>query len=106
MQHEFVENIPETLIGDCIYISLKYNTAIHLCSCGCKNEVITPFSKQDWSLSYNGSNVSLSPSIGNWGLKCQSHYWIKKGKIVWVNNESKSEPKFNLWNWAKSLVAL
>ncbi len=34
-----------------------------------------------WSLTYDGENVSLTPSIGNWALPCRSHYWIRKGKV-------------------------
>jgi hypothetical protein len=25
----------------------------------------------------------MSPSIGNSGLPCKSHYWIKKNKVEW-----------------------
>jgi hypothetical protein len=31
-----------------------------------------------------GETVSLSPSIGSWSLKCQSHYWIRHDTVEWA----------------------
>ncbi len=28
--------------------------------------------------------MSLDPSIGNWSLACQSHYWIREDKVRWA----------------------
>jgi hypothetical protein len=42
-----------------------------------------PISPADWQLFYDGDTVSLTPSIGNWGFPCHSHYWIKAGQIRW-----------------------
>jgi hypothetical protein len=86
MDHRFVEVIPrkEELREDTLYISLEYDTAVHLCCCGCQKEVVTPLSPTDWYLKYNGETVSLYPSIGNWDFECQSHYWIKDGKVQWA----------------------
>lgn len=100
MKHCFVENIPSTsaLENDMLYISLKYNVAIHKCACGCGNEVVTPFHKQKgWILSYDGKNVSLSPSIGNWNLPCQSHYWIKDDDVIFIDGKQKKKKKRNRW---------
>lgn len=80
---EFVETIPRKLEENVLYISTEFETATHLCACGCKAKVVTPLSPSGWTLSYNGVSISLSPSIGNWSLECQSHYFIKKNKIVW-----------------------
>lgn len=91
MRHKFVDLIPEEKEDGVIYISLKYNTATHLCCCGCGYKVITPFSPVDWQLIYNGEHVSLYPSIGNWDYPCKSHYWISKGKIKWARNFSEEE---------------
>lgn len=68
LRHEFVEFIPDDLEEGVIYISIQYATATHLCACGCGAEVITPISPTDWELTFNGSSVSLSPSIGNWSF--------------------------------------
>lgn len=81
LHHRFVEFIPEIIEEDILYISIEYCTAIHKCVCGCGNEVVTPLSPTDWHLSFNGETVSLTPSIGNWGFKCQSHYWITRNNI-------------------------
>jgi len=97
MKHEFVDIIPDKLDEDVLYISIKYATAIHLCACGCKNEVVTPFSPTDWKLTFDGKTVSLSPSIGNWSFPCRSHYYIHNDKIIharkWTEREIKSGRK-------------
>ena len=56
---------------------------MHRCACGCGNKVVTPISPADWQLFYDGDTVSLTPSIGNWGFPCRSHYWITHGQIRW-----------------------
>jgi hypothetical protein len=83
LEHEFVTFIPERLHPNTIYISTTYNTVVHSCGCGCGEEVVTPLSRSDWELTYNGESVSLHPSIGNWSFPCRSHYWIKDNRIVW-----------------------
>jgi hypothetical protein len=82
LSHEFVEFIPATLEPSVLYISIPYATAVHLCCSGCGEKVVTPLTPTDWSVSYDGETVSLTPSIGNWGFVCQSHYWIRNGKVV------------------------
>lgn len=91
LQHRFVELIPEKPESGILYISLEYCTAIHLCVCGCGNEVVTPISPTDWKISFNGETVSLSPSIGNWNFKCQTHYWITNNKIEMARKWSRKE---------------
>jgi hypothetical protein len=83
IQHEFTELIPNVLQKDTLYVSIKYQTAVHLCACGCGNKVVTPISPADWALIFDGDTVSLYPSIGNWQFPCQSHYWIRSNKIIW-----------------------
>jgi hypothetical protein len=74
-----------------LYISIAYSTCGHLCCCGCGQEVITPLSPAQWSFTYDGENVSLAPSVGSWALSCQSHYWIRKGKVQWSRRYSPDE---------------
>lgn len=83
IKHEFVEFIPGELAPDTLYVSRKYNTAVHLCCCGCGLEVVTPLNPAKWSLSDHGETVSLFPSIGNWSFPCRSHYWIERGRVRW-----------------------
>lgn len=93
IKHEFVDIIPDYLEEGMLYISIKYATAIHLCACGCKNEVVTPFSPIDWQLTFDGQTVSLSPSIGNWSFPCKSHYYIKNDRIIHVRKWTEKEVK-------------
>ncbi len=87
----FVDSVPAEIKEGNLYVSIKFKTCIHLCACGCKNEVVTPLSPSDWLLKYNGEAISLSPSIGNWNFKCQSHYWIKNNEVVWARKWSEDE---------------
>src|ERR1700730_12217448 len=66
---EFVDTFPATLEDDVLYISIDFCTCAHLCACGCGEEVVTPLSPTQWSFTYNGKDVSLRPSVGNWTLE-------------------------------------
>lgn len=85
LEPRFVKFIPDRLQEDILYVSYEYNTAIHLCACGCNNKVVTPISPIQWSYNYNGESVSLHPSIGNWNFDCKSHYWVKDNQIIWAD---------------------
>ena len=85
----FVEEIPpsdELEVGR-LYISFPYGTAVHLCACGCGQEVVTPLSPQGWKLVFNGK-FSLTPSIGNFQFPCRSHYFIAEEEIRWCPDTS------------------
>lgn len=86
--HEFVDYIPDNLEDGVLYISIAFATAAHLCCCGCRREVTTPFTRTDWKLIYDGESVSLQPSIGNWSFPCQSHYIITGNRVRWVDRWS------------------
>ena len=88
---EFVEFIPDRIAEGTIYISMKFATAVHKCCCGCGNEVVTPFSPTDWTLTFDGVSVSLDPSIVNWSFRCISHYWIRRNSITWADQWSREE---------------
>lgn len=83
-RHEFVRAIPHGLEPDTLYVSMEYATAVHLCACGCRQEVVTPLSPVGWSLHFDGISVSLDPSIGNWSYPCRSHYVIRRDGVVWA----------------------
>lgn len=91
MRHQFVEHIPDRLEDDVVYVSIPFDLAVHRCFCGCGNEVVTPFSPAEWSLTYDGRSISLSPSIGNWSFPCKSHYFIRRGKVDWARKWSEAE---------------
>jgi hypothetical protein len=81
LEHRFVQYIPDKLEPGIIYISMEFATAAHACCCGCGEQVITPFTPTDWSLTFDGETVSLWPSIGNWNFRCRSHYIIRRSRI-------------------------
>lgn len=75
----FVHYIPSHLEEKHIYISKEYNTASHLCLCGCMELTVTPLGKGEWSLiEEDNGTCSFIPSISNYQLDCKSHYIITK----------------------------
>jgi hypothetical protein len=89
LQHRFVETMPDTIEPGILYISTEYATAAHQCCCGCGEEVVTPFSPAQWQMTFNGETISVNPSIGNWNLRCRSHYFVREGRVIeaprWTN---------------------
>ena len=81
---EFVDEIPRELDPDKLYVCCRYRAVKHLCACGCDVAINTPLHPTGWTLICDGVSVSLWPSIGNWGEKCQSHYWIRNSSIQWA----------------------
>jgi hypothetical protein len=82
VEPQFVPIIPEQLAEGVLYICEQHHIVVHRCCCGCGEEVVTPLSQAEWQLERRGSVVSLYPSIGNWNYRCQSHYWIKRNRVV------------------------
>lgn len=106
---EFVEYIPKKLEPGVLYISIIYNVVVHSCACGCGAEIVTPLDRYNgWVMTYDGENVSLSPSIGNSKYECHSHYFLKNGLVDWLPDfedyhieEDKSKK-----TWFKSLISI
>ena len=84
IKFKFVDLVPTDLEEGTLYISMDLAAAKHKCCCGCGEEVFTPLNPTDWKLTFDGVSVSLWPSIGNWSLPCQSHYYIKRNRIKWA----------------------
>lgn len=82
LEHRFVRTVPRALEPGVLYLSMEYATAVHSCCCGCGERVVTPFTPTDWKLTFDGESISLHPSIGNWQLRCQSHYVIREGRVL------------------------
>jgi len=75
--------MPENFEPGILYFSEIYSVAVHLCACGCGNQVVTPTAGPNaWK--FDPEWVTLLPSIGNFQLPCKSHYFIRRGKIVWA----------------------
>ncbi len=83
LDHCYVEFIPKDIDKGMLYISKRFNTATHLCCCGCGFKVVTPLNVAKWHLIDHGPTVSLSPSVGLGALPCRSHYWIRQSKVDW-----------------------
>lgn len=98
----FVEYVPEKLDPGKLYISLEYNTASHLCACGCGFEVVTILGPADSTLTKSKRGVSISTSIGNSNFPCKSHYWIENNQVLWA---SKMTPKLTALSRAKDKAA-
>jgi hypothetical protein len=82
LQH--VHYMPKELKPGVLYVSEEFGTAAHLCPCGCNTKIRTPLGPTEWKLEETNNVPTLWPSIGNWQLPCQSHYWIEMGQIVWA----------------------
>lgn len=85
-QLQVVHRIPEQLNYGTLYVCFECNVISHLCACGCDKQVVLPIAPDFWSVSYDGETVSVTPSVGNYQFPCQSHYWIKDNRVIWVND--------------------
>ena len=125
-----VHYMPKELEEGILYVSDAFQTAAHLCPCGCGAKVRTPLGPTEWSFRETPLGPTLHPSIGNWQRPCKSHYWIRDGEIVWAaqwtpdeieagrrEEESRRMAYFDdlysrtnrnllkkLWNWIRSRV--
>lgn len=92
---KFTDRIPQTLDDGVLYISEKFSTSAHNCCCGCGGKVVLPLKPGKWSIKRNGNGVSLSPSVGNWSLACQSHYLIQNNVVRWSGQFTDSQIRAN-----------
>lgn len=83
----FVYRIPEKLEHGVLYICLDCNVIIHQCACGCGEKTVTPIDKKNgWVIKYDGETITLRPSIGNFNIPCNSHYYITENKVDWLED--------------------
>lgn len=78
-----VDSMPRDLEPNILYYSERFGTASHLCACGCGAKIRTPIDINEWSIVKTEQGPTLHPSVGNWQKECKSHYYIRRGKIVW-----------------------
>jgi len=88
IKKEFVRRVPAELQEGVLYVCLDCDVVVHKCACGCGEKVVLPLSPEHWKLYYDGE-ITLSPSIGNYQYDCKSHYFIRDGRIVWVEDSDK-----------------
>lgn len=91
LAHRFMKSIPDELEPGMLYVSIAYDSTIHLCACGCGNQVVLPLHPTAWRLTYDGEAVTMTPSIGNWGFPCRSHYIIERGRIRWASERTDAQ---------------
>lgn len=84
MRREDVRSMPPSLEPGVLYVSREFETAAHLCACGCGRKVRTPLGPTEWEISVGANGPSVWPSIGNWQFPCRSHYVISDGAIEWA----------------------
>lgn len=75
--------MPARLEPGVLYVSDEFETAAHLCACGCGRKVRTPLGPTEWEFTSDEDGPSLWPSVGNWQFPCRSHYIVDKGSIEW-----------------------
>ncbi len=88
---EKVYYMPKQLEPGVLYYTEEFRTCAHLCACGCGAKVRTPISPVEWTIIESDKGPSLYPSVGNWQLKCRSHYWINAGKVKWASQWTEEE---------------
>lgn len=76
--------MPKQLKPGVLYVSGEFGAAAHLCACGCGSKIRTPLDPTEWTLEETDNGPTLRPSIGNWQVPCQSHYWIIRGEVIWA----------------------
>lgn len=79
----FVDRMPIALREGVLYVAPHFECAMHRCMCGCGEKVCTPLNEGQWKWSFDGVDVSLSPSVGNFQYDCKSHYFLKNGNVQW-----------------------
>jgi len=103
---ELVELAPRVLQPGRLYISEKYRAAVHLCCCGCGEKVVTPLSPVEWQIKLTRGRATLYPSIGNWSMACQSHYFIRDNRVIWSGQLSKRQIKTVFERDLRDLLAM
>lgn len=83
---------PDKIKKDIIYVvgGNKYVKWAYLkCPCGCNDSIMLSLSKNrfpSWSVKQDKlGRASISPSINKLD-GCKSHFFVKKGKIVWAQS--------------------
>lgn len=84
VQTEFIDqDIPPGIL----YVSKRFNLAIHLCACGCGCKTVMPIDPEDgWVMSGTDEIITFRPSILNPVPFCPNgaHYYITENRIDWL----------------------
>lgn len=82
--YAFVDSAPGQLEPGKIYISTRYRAIVHLCLCGCNEKVLLRLDPGEWSFTFDGRTISIHDSVGNVGLPCRSHYFVRRNRVDWL----------------------
>ena len=88
---EAVHYMPKVLTPGILYYSAEFDSAAHICACGCGSKIRTPIGPTEWSIKNTPEGPTLRPSVGNWQKPCKSHYLITNGKIQWASRWSNDQ---------------
>lgn len=99
---QFVETVPSELKDGILYICISCNVIVHKCACGCGEKTVTPIDqKYGWKMIYDGQTITLRPSIGNFSIPCQSHYYITENRVEWLEKYQQKDTKKGLFEFIK-----
>lgn len=99
---QFVETVPSELKDGILYICIRCNVIVHRCACGCGEKTVTPIDKKyGWKMTYDGQTITLRPSIGNFSIPCQSHYYITENRVEWLVEYHKDNSKKGIFELIK-----
>lgn len=92
------DNLPYDTNNDTLYYSPRYSLVKFLCPCGCKHEIVLRTAEEvdvpgrKWKVQVVDNKMSLWNSIWvNWEGGCQSHFFIKDNKVIWVSDYKQEE---------------
>lgn len=85
-----VERLPAVLDENVVYVSEEYELAALNCACGCRHK-ITLLLGDGHTVNEVGGLPDIFPSIGVWDAACRSHFWIRRGDVVWGKDFSEAE---------------
>jgi hypothetical protein len=96
-------DLPTSLRTNTVYVVMDEHEpwyAAFVCPCGCKSVLhmnLLPDERPCWRLSdHNDGTVSIEPSIFR-KVGCESHFWIRRGRIDWCRYQSISANNQDLW---------
>lgn len=55
-------------------------------------------------MTYDGQSITLRPSIGNYSIPCQSHYYITENKVEWLESYLQNNTKNGLFELIRRLL--
>lgn len=84
-----VNDLPDELSPNIIFIldeGWQPEALSFKCPCGCNSDIhlnLLKDSRPLWSYNISNDRITISPSV--WKKEgCKSHFFIKKGKVLWV----------------------